>query len=82
MISFASILKIYAWRECMISYRPLWETLENKGHSIYWLLNHGVDSKTLYNLKHNKNTTLITIEKICNILGCKMDEVVEFVEVE
>lgn len=50
----------------MISYEPLWKTLEIKGYSTYWLLNHGVDSKTLYNLKHNKNTTLLTIEKICS----------------
>ena len=40
----------------MISYEPLWKTLEIKGYSTYWLLNHGVDSKTQYNLKHNKNT--------------------------
>lgn len=62
----------------MISYEPLWKTLEKKKHSTYWLLNNGVDSKTLYNLKHNKNTTLLTIEKICNILDCRIDEVVEF----
>lgn len=34
--------------------------------------------KTLYNLKHNKNTTLLTIEKICSLLECRIDEVVEF----
>ena len=62
----------------MISYEPLWKTWEIKGYSTYWLLNHGVDSKTLYNLKHNKNTTLLTIEKICRILECRIDEVVEF----
>ena len=32
----------------MISYEPLWKTLEIKGYSTYWLLNHGVDSKTEY----------------------------------
>lgn len=62
----------------MISYEPLWKTLEINGYSTYWLLNHGVDSKTLYNLKHNKNTTLLTIEKICSLLECRIDEVVEF----
>lgn len=62
----------------MISYNPLWKTLKDKGHSTYWLLNQGVDSKTLYNLKHDKNTTLLTIEKICNILNCRIEEVVEF----
>lgn len=64
----------------MISYEPLWKTLKKQNRSTYWLLNHGVDSKTLYNLKHNKNTTLITIEKICCILECDICDVVEFIE--
>lgn len=62
----------------MISYAPLWKTLENKGYSTYWLLKNGIDNKTLYNLKHNKNTTLLTVEKICRLLECHIDEVVEF----
>lgn len=61
----------------MISYAPLWKTLENKGYSTYWLLKNGIDNKTLYNLKHNKNTTLLTVEKICRLLECHIDEVVE-----
>ena len=64
----------------MVSYAPLWKTLKNKGHSTYWLLNQGIDSKTLYNLKHNKNTTILTIEKICRILECRIEEIVEFIE--
>lgn len=63
----------------MISYSPLWKTLSNKGHSTYWLLKQGIDNKTLYNLKHNKNTTLLTMEKLCNILDCKIDEIVTFI---
>lgn len=63
----------------MISYAPLWNTLNNKGHSTYWLLKQGIDNKTLYNLKHNKNTTLLTIEKLCIILNCKIENIVEFI---
>lgn len=62
----------------MISYTPLWNTLSDKGYSTYWLLKQGIDNKTLYNLKHNKNTTLLTIEKLCRILDCKIDEIVKF----
>ena len=64
----------------MVSYAPLWKTLQNKGHSTYWLLNQGIDSKTLYNLKHNKNTTILTLEKVCRILECRIEEIVEFTE--
>lgn len=63
----------------MISYSPLWKTLNRKGYSTYWLLKQGIDNKTLYNLKHNKNTTLLTMEKLCNILDCKIDEIVTFI---
>lgn len=62
----------------MISYAPLWKTLSSKKHSTYWLLKQGIDGKTLHNLKHNQNTTLLTIEKLCNILECTIEEVVEF----
>ncbi len=63
----------------MISYAPLWKTLNSKGYSTYWLLKQGIDNKTLYNLKHNKNTTLLTMEKLCNILDCKINEIVTFI---
>ncbi|MBM6751315.1 helix-turn-helix domain-containing protein [Mediterraneibacter glycyrrhizinilyticus] len=64
----------------MISYAPLWKTLKDKHLSTYWLLNHGVNSKTLYNLKHNKNTTLLTIEKLCHLLECEITDIIEFVD--
>lgn len=65
----------------MISYEPLWETLKQKGFSTYWLLhNSGIDSKTLHNLKHNKNTTLLTIEKLCVALDCEITDIVEFIQ--
>lgn len=64
----------------MISYEPLWKTLENKKHTTYWLMKQGIDRKTMYNLQHGKNTTLLTIEKICGILECRIEDVVEFVE--
>ncbi|RJU69165.1 helix-turn-helix domain-containing protein [Faecalimonas umbilicata] len=66
----------------MISYNPLWKTLNNKNHTLYWLIKQGIDKKTIYNLQHNKNTTLLTIEKLCNILDCKIEEIVEFEKIE
>ncbi len=66
----------------MLSYRPLWETLKSKNHTVYWLMKQGIDKKTIYNLQHNKNTTLLTMERVCKILECKINEVVEFSEEE
>ncbi len=62
----------------MIDYGPLWETLKSRGISQYYLLNHGLDHKTLDALKKNKNITLLTLEKLCQIIGCTPNEIVEF----
>lgn len=64
----------------MISYNPLWDTMKKQGVSTYWLLKQGIDRKTLNNLKHNKNTTLLTMEKLCKILNCNISDLVEFIE--
>ena len=62
----------------MIDYSPLWETMKNKGVSQYYLLNHGIDNKTLDSLKKNKNITMLTLEKLCTIIGCTPNDIVEF----
>jgi len=37
-----------------------------------------VDSKTLDALKKSRNITLLTLEKLCLILDCTPNEIVEF----
>ena len=64
----------------MISYRPLWETMQNKNISQYSILKSGIDNKTLYRLKRDKNVTLLTIEKLCKILDCAPGDIFEFNE--
>ena len=62
----------------MIDYSPLWETMKSRGVTQYYLLNHGIDNKTLDSLKKNKNITMLTLEKLCTIIGCKPNDIVEF----
>ncbi len=64
----------------IIRYKPLWETMKEKGISQYRLIQEGIDRKTLDSLKKNKNITLLTLERICIILDCKPNDVVEFGE--
>lgn len=63
----------------MIDYSPLWETMKSKGVSQYRLLKSGIDNKTLDSLKKGGNITLLTLEKICDILECTPNDVVRFV---
>ena len=62
----------------MLDYSPLWRTMEENGVSQYRLIKAGVDNKTLDALKKGNNITLLTLEKICAILDCTPNEVVQF----
>ena len=63
----------------MISYAPLWKTMEEKSVTTYTLIHrHGISARTIYNLKHNKSITLYTMEKLCVILQCQAESIVEF----
>ncbi len=62
----------------IISYEPLWKTMETKGITQYFLLKSGIDNKTLDSLKKNKNITVLTIEKLCNIIDCTPNDIIEF----
>lgn len=62
----------------IISFDPLWETMNAKNFSQYKLLKSGIDNKTLDSLKKNKNITLNTLEKLCKILDCTPNDIVTF----
>lgn len=65
----------------MISYAPLWETLKVKGMSQYRLIKeYGVDCGLLYRLRHDLYTTLYTVERLCRILDCRVEDVVEYIK--
>lgn len=52
--------------------------MKKKEITQYSLLKSGVDNKTLDSLKKNKNITLHTVEKLCNILDCTPNDIVTF----
>lgn len=64
----------------ILSYQPMWNTMKQKNLSQYQLLKQGIDNKTLDGLKHGKNITLNTLEKICKILDCTPNDVIEFID--
>jgi len=64
----------------MIDYSPLWQTMKEKEITQYYLLQNGIDNKTLDSLKKNKNITLLTLEKLCTLLDCTPNDVVRFIQ--
>lgn len=59
----------------MIDYSPLWETMKQRHISQYALINKGIDKHTLDQLRKNQNITVLTVEKLCNILNCTPNDV-------
>lgn len=64
----------------MISYKPLWEIMARKEVSQYYLLQNGIDNKTLSRLKKNENITMLMVERLCKIIGCTPNDIVEFID--
>lgn len=65
----------------MISYKPLWETMQMQGITTYALINHyGINPRTVHNLKHDKSISMYTLEKLCKILQCQAESIVVFEE--
>ena len=61
-----------------LNYSPLWATMKEKGVSQYRLLKSGVDNKTLDTLKKGGNITMLTLEKLCQILDCTPNDIIRF----
>ena len=64
----------------MITYDPLWKTLEEKEVSQYRLIAEGISRSTLNRLKHNKPVSTETLDKLCRILQCTISDVIEYCE--
>lgn len=65
----------------MIKYDKLWKTMEQKGFSTYLLREKcGIDSKTIRRLRANENMETKTLNKLCEVLKCKLEDIAEYVE--
>ena len=63
----------------MICFDNLWIIMESRGVSTYTLRERcGIDSKTLRRLKANENVETKTLNKLCSILNCRLEEIADF----
>ena len=64
----------------MMSYRRFWDTLRASGESTYTLTKiHHVSSSTLDKLRKDKPVTTTTLNDLCRILNCRVEDIVEYV---
>lgn len=65
----------------MIRFDRLWETMKQKNVSTYQLQEKcGIDSKTIRRLRANENMETKTLDKLCAVLDCKIEDIVEFIK--
>ena len=64
----------------MIIYDKLWDLMKKKGISQYKLVNSGISHSTLARLKKNQPVNIDTIDKLCKILECSVEDIIENVD--
>ena len=61
----------------MISYESFWKTLKEKEISQYMLSNDfDVSKSLLQRLRNNESITISSIQNLCNILACDIQDIV------
>lgn len=64
----------------MIKYDRLWITLKEKGISQYKLIKYyGIDKAQLHRLRKNMVVKTLILNRLCNILDCRIEDIMEFV---
>ena len=67
----------------MITYDPLWKTLNDRNMSTYDLIyKHGLSANTIHRIKNGKAITTSTLNELCFILKCSVSELIEYRESE
>lgn len=63
----------------MIVFDKLWKTLREKNISQYKLIKeHGISTGQLDRLRKNENVNTYTLNTLCEILDCKLEDIAEF----
>ena len=63
----------------MISYAPLLETMKRKNATTYTLQVKGeISSSTVRRLKANESVSTNTLDALCRILDCELDDIIAY----
>lgn len=67
----------------MISYEPFYKTLKAKNISTYKLINqYNISRSLLDRLKHNKPISTVTLNDLCGILDCRVEDILIYTKDE
>lgn len=64
----------------MLKYDKLWQTLKEKNISQYKLIkDYGIDKAQLHRLRKNMVVKTLILNRLCAILDCRIEDIVEYV---
>lgn len=67
----------------MISYAPLWKTMERKGVTTYTLRfkvkDYNISGSTILRLQAGESVSTNTLDALCKILNCSLSDIAEFI---
>ena len=67
----------------MITFEPLWNTLKEKGISQYKLIKeYKISTGQLDRLRKNGNVSTYTLNQLCKILQCKLEDIAIYTDDE
>ena len=64
----------------MIIYERLWKKMQEQGVSQYRLHAEGISNSTLTRLRRNEPISTETIDRLCRILQCDVENIMEYKE--
>jgi putative transcriptional regulator len=65
----------------MIVFDRLWATMKERGISQYRLIQeYKISRGQLDRLRKNGNVSTYTLNQLCNILNCRLEDIAEYVE--
>ena len=65
----------------MIVFDRLWTTMKEKGVSQYKLIKeYKISTGQLNRLRKNENVNTYTLDQLCRILNCSLDDIAEYRE--
>lgn len=62
-----------------VNYNGLWKLMIDKGVNKTYLRDNGIHPTTIAKMSKNQYVSLEALEKICTLLECKIEDVVEFI---
>ena len=65
----------------MITFERLWETLKKREISQYKLIKeYKISTGQLDRLRKNGNVNTYTLNQLCKIVNCKLEDIAEYIE--